>query len=79
MICMFFFIILLIVGCTLVKGGIDTMRSRRTFWFAPNVSGFKDRKGQKSSQFLASILGLTSLIFGIFLIFLGIKGVITNF
>ena len=77
---MFFgLIVLLIVGCALVKGGIDTMRSRRTFWFAPNVYGFKNRKEQKSPQFLASILGISSLIFGLFLIFLGVKGVIANF
>ena len=73
-----FFWFLLIAGFLLLKGGHETIKYHRTFWYAPNIFGFKDRDKRKSSKFLSYILGACSVIVGLLFILLAVKGIINQ-
>jgi len=56
--------LLVIIGSVCIKEGYTTIKTQRTFWYAPNISGFKGRKNRTSSKGYAWILGLGSIGIG---------------
>lgn len=61
----FYGLFLIVSGIICIKHGITTIKTQRTFWYAPNFSGFKDRNDRKSSKPFSFFLGGNSILFGI--------------
>ena len=64
--------ILFVAGGLCLWGGYEAIIYRRTYWFAPTVSGFRTRKSDKARKPVAYFLGILSLICGALLLYLGL-------
>jgi hypothetical protein len=53
-------------------GGYEAIRYRRTYWFAPTISGFRTRKSDTARKPVAYFLGIFSLVCGALLFCLGV-------
>ena len=56
-------IILILLSAIVLFVGYQALRHKRTYWFAPTIVGFKDRKKEDSKS--------TSILVGVLMIFLG--------
>lgn len=52
----------------------QALRYRRTYWWAPTISGFKKRKKDMSSKEISYLVGILSFVPGIWLLILFVKG-----
>ncbi|OQY07198.1 MAG: hypothetical protein B6I22_03355 [Desulfobacteraceae bacterium 4572_123] len=51
------------------------LKYRRTFWFAPTIIGFKNRK-KMSTKLTAQLIGIPALVFGSLIFILALKSLI---
>ncbi len=58
--------------------GYQSIRYKRTFWFAPTITGFNKRK-KKENMFISLLIGITITLLGIFFLFLSVKSILHYF
>lgn len=67
-------LILPVLSCYLFFIAWQSLKHRRTYWFAPTFSGFRKRKKDISPKGLSYFVGITSFMLGLWLLFLFIAG-----
>jgi hypothetical protein len=60
---------LLILSIYSIYRGIRSIRTRNLYWAGPTISGFKKRKEEKSPPWVAVLTGLSTITFGLFLLY----------
>lgn len=65
-------IILLCISVVTLFIGYQSLRYKRTYWFAPTISGFKNRK-KKDNSCLALLTGIMMIFLGLFVLFIFVK------
>jgi hypothetical protein len=73
---MFSLLILFVLSIFVFFISYQALKYGRTYWMAPTLSGFKKRKMNIDSKSRSYFVGITSLIFGIFLFLLFLKGLL---
>lgn len=71
------FFILISIFC--FWGAYEAIKYQRTYWFAPNISGYKRRKVEKTSKGFSYFAGISAIIFGALFLLLGIKIIIISY
>jgi hypothetical protein len=61
-----------IVGVYGVYRGIRAIKTQNIYWAAPTISGFKNRKNEKSPLWVATLTGISTILFGVFFIAMSI-------
>ena len=63
---------LFIFGIYAIYRGIRAIITRNLYWTAPTISGFKNRKQETEPLWVAMLTGISTMIFGIFIIYVSI-------
>lgn len=70
--------LLFFFGIYAIYRGFRAIKTKNLYWVAPTITGFKDRKKERSSLGIAILTGISTTLFGVFIIYISIMIFIHN-